>query len=153
MPEVDKEREYQRKYYADHKEALSRKKREQYANDPEARERARKRAMGRYMKTRGDGERKVRKYNLPRVVPVGGKTCLYHCVRKFADTVGRNVQTVTQWEGRGVIPKATMVDEKGRRWYSEAHMASVAFAVKRYDEMGERDLGLLGRLVAEEMRK
>jgi hypothetical protein len=150
MPEVDKEREYQRKYYAQRKEALSKKKRERYANDPEVRESARKRAMARYEKTRGTGERKVRKYNLPRVVPVGGKTCLYHCVRKFADAVGRNVQTITQWENKGVIPKATMVDDKGRRWYSEAHMAAVASAVKRYDEMGERDLDLLKRLVAEE---
>ena len=149
MPEADKEREYQRRYYEANRDVLSRKRRERYAGDPEVRRRARDRAMARYERVRPEkGERKVRRYNLPRVVQVGGKTRLYHCVRKLADAAGRNVHTITQWERGGVIPKPTMVDEQGRRWYSEDHIAFVAEAVKRYDEMGQRDLDILKRLVA-----
>lgn len=151
---MDKEKEYQKKYYETNRDALSQKRKARYARDPDVRKLAREKALARYEQTRSVvKERKVRRYNLPKVVEARGTTCLYHCVRKFADAVGRNVHTITQWERGAVIPKPTMVDEQGRRWYSEGHIALVAAAVKRYDEIGERDLDILKRLVVEERKK
>jgi len=152
MPE-DMVREYQRKYYVEHRGEISQRKRDRYAGDPSVRETARKKAMERYLEGRVPGERKVRKYNHPRVVLVGGKTVLYYCVGEFADGVGRNVQTITQWEDKKVIPAPTMVDRVGRRWYSEVHMDAVADAVEKYDKGGRRSLSVLKQIVGEEFER
>lgn len=151
----DKVREYQRKYYEDNRDRISERKRKRYASDPEVRERARKKAMARYIQNRpeGTGERKVRRYNHPRVVMVDGETQLFHCVREFADRAGRNVQTITKWESMEVIPPPPMVDKAGRRWYSEAHMDAIARAVTKYDKSGRRDLSLLKDMIQAEFDK
>lgn len=156
MPETeDKVREYQRRYYQENREKISKRKRERYASDPKVREAARKKAMARYLQNRSEdgGERKVRRYNHPRVVVVDGETQLFHCVREFADRVGRNVQTITKWEAMEVIPTPPMVDKAGRRWYSEKHMTAIASAVGKYDKAGRRDLALLKDMVQAEFDK
>ena len=156
MPEAqDKTKEYQRRYYVENRDKISARKRRRYAEDPKVREAARKKAMARYLqsKAKNGGERKVRSRNHPRVVVVDGETQLFHCVREFAERVGRNVQTITKWEAAEVIPAPPMVDKAGRRWYSEHHMDTIAKAVAKYDKSGRRDLSLLSDFVQAQFNK
>jgi hypothetical protein len=150
----DKAREYQRRYYLKNRDEINARKRERYGSDPKVREAARKRAMARYLTNKPEGEgRKVRRYNHPRVVEIGGETVLVHCVREYADGAGRNVQTITKWEEREIVPAPTMVDRAGRRWYSKEHMEAVSKAVEKYDKAGRRDLSLLADMVKAEFER
>lgn len=152
MPDSIKEREYQRLHYMENKEAISAAKRARYKEDPAYRDSARKRALSRYHETRVGKERGRRGYNHPKVVRVDGKDVLVHCVKAFADRVGRNVQTIRAWEERKVIPAPTFVDGRNRRWYSDAHIEGVARAVARFAAAGALGLSILTKLVEREFR-
>jgi hypothetical protein len=152
VPENIKEREYQKLHYQENKETISAAKRDRYKEDPTYRNSARKRALSRYHETRVGKERGRRGYNHPKVVQVNGKDVLVHCVKAFADRVGRNVQTIRAWEEREVIPTPTFVDDRNRRWYSDAHIEGVARAVARFAAAGALSLDILGKLVGREFR-
>jgi hypothetical protein len=153
------QRKYQRDYYATNRERISRRRRVQYAVDPAYREQVKERAMDRYRKLREErvkarhGEPpappKCRGYNKPRVLHVDGRDMLVRSVREFADRVGRDVQTITLWEQQSIIPKPTVVDEIGRRWYADAHIELVArVAASFWREGGRSKDGLKRRVKA-----
>lgn len=95
----------------------------------------------------------VRGFNRPRVMQVEGQDVLVHCVSEFAHQVGRDVQTITAWEADHIIPPPTVVDEMGRRWYSETHMALLAGVAEKFRSEGGRNLADLKGLVWKEWKK
>jgi len=70
-----------------------------------------------------------------------------HSVSEFAARLARNVQTVTMWEQRSVLPEPTRVDEIGRRWYSVNHMNGAAALVHQFHADGGRSLSELREFV------
>lgn len=76
-----------------------------------------------------------------------------HSVSEFAARLARNVQTVTMWEQRGVLPEPTRIDEIGRRWYSVAHMDGAAALVHQFHADGGRSLSELRAFVQAGMAK
>ncbi len=126
---------YNQMYYVTHKEDLSKKRAKLYAENLDYRKKARERAMARYRQERENRPGKAgRGYNIPKVVPIDGEDVRVHCVKEFADQIGRRVQTIRSWEAKGVIPPPTVVDDRGRRWYSEKHMAAVEKAQDKFIE-------------------
>jgi DNA-binding transcriptional MerR regulator len=142
-------RTYFQGYYEKNREKLSEKRRERYRTDEKYREQVKQRAMDRYMKQREERlkeleenpqEPRVRGNNFPRVAKIDGEDVLVHGVSEFASRVGRNVQTITAWENKGIIPPPTVKDELGRRWYTEKHMDSIASLARDYRAQGGRSL-------------
>ena len=130
-------------WYIKNKDSLSEKRKRRYEEDPEYREKVKAAARKRWQdqrKARGGGEPRTRGGNSPRVLPVGGRDVLVYGVSEYASRVDRDVQTISAWEERGIVPSPTVIDELGRRWYSESHMDLVAKVSKRFRSSGGRRL-------------
>lgn len=156
------EKQYFQTYYVEHRDQISQKRRQRYQTDPAYREEVKRRAMARYEELRqkklkeqskNPREPEVRGFNRPRVMQVAGQDVLVHCVSAFAERVGRDVQTITAWEQNGIIPKPTVVDEMGRRWYSEDHMDFIAALAHEYRSGGGRDLSDFKDMVDKEWKR
>lgn len=80
-------------------------------------------------------------------VPAPREWVTVHSVAEFASRLARNVQTVTMWEQRGVLPPPTLVDEIGRRWYAEAHMNTASALVHQFHADGGRSLSELRKFI------
>jgi len=126
---------YNQAYYVSHREALSEKRAKLYSDNSGYRKRAKARAMERYrLQREGKVGRAARGYNIPKVVPIDGVDVRVHCVKEFADKLGRRVQTIRSWESKEIIPSPTFVDDRGRRWYGEEYMDAVEKAHKKFIE-------------------
>jgi len=153
-------RAYCKGYYMKNRETLSKKRGKRYAEDDEYRRKMQESSKSRYerlrkerIEKRGSATSESRGYNRPRLLMVNGKETLVHCVSEFADRVGRNVQTVTVWEQKGIIPPPTVVDEMRRRWYSETHMNLIASVAQDFHKQGGRSLEAFGDWVKKEWKK
>ena len=158
VDEKTSEADYQRRYYLANREKLLARRRKQYQSDPEYRELVMRRARERERAIRearrmNRGGFKKRSANKPRVMIIGGNPTMLYGVSEFAKRLGYNVQTVTQWEAMGVIPRPTARDEFRRRWYSEAHMDLIASVVRDFHEQGGRRRADLKVLIWEEWRR
>jgi DNA-binding transcriptional MerR regulator len=156
----DDGKSYFQAYYAKNRDELSKKRKERYRTDKKYREQVKQRAMDRYMKQREERlkhleenpqEPRVRGNNFPRVMAIEGKDVLVHGVSEFASRVGRNVQTITAWENKGIIPEPTVRDELGRRWYTEEHMDFIASLAREYRSNGGRSLNDFKELIEASM--
>lgn len=154
------EKTYFQAYYAKNRAELSEKRRERYRTDKNYREQVKQRAMDRYLRQREDRlkdleenpqEPRVRGNNFPRVTEVDGKDVLVHGVSEFATRVGRNVQTITAWEAKGIIPPPSVKDDLGRRWYTEEHMDFVASLAREFRSQGGRSLSEFKELIEASM--
>lgn len=150
------DKSYFQAYYAKNRDKLSEKRRERYRTDEKYRNQVKQRAMERYLRQREERlkdleenpqEPRVRGNNFPRVMEIDGKDVLVHGVSEFASRVGRNVQTITAWEGKGVIPTPTVKDDLGRRWYSEEHMDFIASLAREFRSQGGRSLNEFRELI------
>lgn len=156
MEDKDKVRAYNQMYYIQNRDALREKRKVLYSENPEYREKARMRAVARNVQRKmeiGKVGREGRGYNIPKIVLIDGEQVRVHSVKEFADRVGRNVQTIRSWETKGVIPSATFVDERGRRWYSERHMDIIARTYQAIIEKGGTDIASFKALVEDEFAK
>ncbi|SRR5579885_3387632 len=157
--------QYNATYYVTNRSAISEAKRNRYNTDPEYREAAKKRALERHKRMRNKRKSSAevpapsslahgaRGYNKPRVMTIGGKPVLVHCVAEFADRIARNVQTITVWEQRRIIPQPTGVDELHRRWYSDAHINFVREVIAEFQKTGGRRLEDFKALVAKRWKE
>lgn len=167
MPDKDKvegenPKNYFAAYYADNKVQISERRKRKYATDPLYREEAKKRALARHHRIREDRPTPsgtdplahgARGYNKPRVIVVNGQPILCRGVAEFADRIGRDVQTITVWEGSGVVPPPTGRDELNRRWYSDAHIEFVRGVVLEFQQSGSRRLADFKELVQKRWKK
>ena len=119
--------DYWTRYYRENKEKILAKKRERYQNDPQYREGIKERARARWRDElrkggREKGLKKDKRYLRPKIVQIDGKDVVVHSIGEFADRIGYTIATLKNWETLGVLPRATAVDDNGRRWYSEKFM-------------------------------
>lgn len=149
---------YYASWYAAHKTELADKRKQRYHSDPKYRQEVLDRSKKRYQKLRQKklAERaknpeppRTRGRNKPQTKVVDGVEVVLFSVSEFADRVDRNVQTITKWEQDRVIPPPTWIDEYGRRWYSDAHMDTVASTALEFRARGGRRLEDLRALVEE----
>lgn len=130
-------------WYDKNRDALSEKRKKRYAEDSDYREKVKSAARKRWQdqrKARGGGESRTRGGNRPRNFRVGNQDVVVYGVSEYAYRIGRDVQTISAWEEREIVPTPTVVDEHGRRWYSERHMDLVAAVVAKFDDKGGRKL-------------
>lgn len=128
--------DYYKVYWEQNRSQVLKKRKSRYDTDPEYRKAIIERAKRRYWEARS--KKPVQEHQAPKSVTPGKFTHrarvilekgLEVTVYKTAELARRckiTPQTVRAWEDRGVIPPATMVDEKKRRWYSEAYMKTLA---------------------------
>jgi hypothetical protein len=125
-------RGYFRDWWAKNREAVLAKRASKYRDDPEYRIAALERARIWWVDHRnptarvreGSMERKKR-YMMPRILQAGGKQIEVFSSGMFAQAIGFSNQATFEWRSTGVLPPATMTDEKGRYWYSEAYIEMV----------------------------
>jgi hypothetical protein len=157
---VDKKvaEDYWARYYSAHKEEIAVKRKDRYHRDPEYRRTVLEHSAKRYEKLRQQRleERasnpqppRVRGHNRPITKVIDGEELTLHSISEFASRADRNVQTITTWEQKGVIPKATHIDHLGRRWYSEHHMNTIAALSFEFRARGGRRLADFKALVDE----
>lgn len=82
------------------------------------------------------GPRKARGVNRAWFVKLKGWAGMVHGISEFAKQIDRGIYTIKTWERDKIIPPPTYVDEKGRRWYSDAHMTTIASAIREFDNSG-----------------
>ncbi len=150
--------DYWDRYYAAHKDEIAAKRKDRYHSDPEYRRKVLEQSAKRYERLRqkkldemasNPKSPRVRGHNRPITKTIDGEEVTLHSVSEFAHRVNRNVQTITAWEQKGVIPSATWIDNLGRRWYSEHHMNTIAALALEFRARGGRRLADFQALVAE----
>jgi hypothetical protein len=106
--------DYWNQYYSAHKEEIAVKRKDRYHADPEYRKKVLEWSAKRYEKLRQKRleERaenpeppRVRGHNRPITKTIDGEEMLLHSISEFASRVDRNVQTITTWEQKGIIPR------------------------------------------------
>ena len=160
------QRAYHADYYLKHQKEISERRKKRYESDPKYRKRAQRRAMIRHkaiQKAKKEARGPIaptnplshgaRKYNKPRVMTIGGKPVLVRGVAEFADRICRDVQTITVWEQKQIIPPPTGTDELNRRWYSDSHIEFIRNQVVAFQASGSRRLADFGALVQKEWVK
>lgn len=132
-------REYQKYYYEQNKEDLSKQRKDRYKNDPEYREKV-KAASKRYRaeqrekrekeKPKGAPVKRERRPRRPVVVKVNGSEVLAYTVPVLASRVGRSINTINRWIYTGTIPKTPLWSERGDRLYTDAMIRVVKMAIQ-----------------------
>ena len=67
-------------------------------------------------------ERGKRGLNRPRPGWIEDRFTTFYPIGVMASLLNRTVQTVGNWIARGVVPPASMVDSRGRRWFSNEYV-------------------------------
>lgn len=131
---------YWKEYWAKNRERILALRKARYAEDKQYREGVIARAKERYWRKNAkkalvekeipkrikESSRTLR----PRVIPGpnGEAITVYH-IAELGRMCRVSTETLRSWEERGIIPKATMIDEYGRRWYSREYMNTLASLV------------------------
>lgn len=136
MSENDKK--YQKGYYDEHKETIRQKRAERYQNDPKYRKRiqelSRKSKQGRKkgLSNRTLGHASPKDHRRPKVILVDGRETLVYSRGYLADMLDFTRPTIANWQSRGILPKPTMVDERGQWWFGKAWIKKFVTIVKRH---------------------
>lgn len=152
--------EYQRFYYEQHKDELSKRRKRKYREDTEYRMKV-KEASKRYReeqkrnrKPKPKSEKKEREPRKPVVVKVGDTVAWGYTVSVLAKRIGRSINTVNKWISIGAIPKTPLWSKRGDRLYTDAMILIVKIAIQSrgivgadpevYNEIfqGWRDIGI-----------
>lgn len=134
--------EYQKRYWEEKRTTLLAKRKKRYDTDPEYRATVIATAKARYQRLRAqkpvvqktvpksvaEATRTLR----PRAIEVDGKIVMVQHMAELARRCRVSPETLKNWEGRGVIPPPTMLDEHGRRWYSPAYIESMIGLVEAH---------------------
>ena len=110
----EKSRAYFRSWYDKHGEERNERRRKQYAENPEVREKAKERAR---MQRAGSSKGHTRP---PTFRMVGGKQIRAYLMSETAAMVGRDLQTIRSWERKGWIPPDTFGE--GKRLYTHTQV-------------------------------
>lgn len=132
---------YWTKYYQEHKDEISQKRREKYAKNKRWRKRLKIAARDWYRKNCSRKKKSPPRFRIQatarcRVAPLGKDSVLVYSIGTLAKVLGVSGETVKVWERCGVIPKATMTDEVGRRWYSKDYVEKLWCCVKEWGRLG-----------------
>ena len=131
---------YWDEYYKKNRGRLLMKHKQLYRNDSEFSDAKKERERRRYR--RKTGEPAVSKLR-DKVLSVGGREIVLHSMGVLAAKLGVCDETVKTWESAEVVPPATLIDDAGRRWYSDAHIEVMKKAVLAWKGVGG---GALSRL-------
>jgi|GEM_PF-1807982 len=159
-------REHGLQYYQDNKEEISKKRAKRWKDDPEYRERVRKRgeeerALQRAKKHEERlGEDKIkseqywkgRRTLTPRVVMLGGKEATVFSSGVLGRAVYRTMPTVRRWIVNRVLPGYSWQDEHGRYWFTREFCQAARRAIEKvylYD--GRRGETVTRQLLIEEL--
>ena len=120
-----------REYYRTNRDKLLRARRRRYRNDPAYRRRAIAQAQRRYKEVvRGT------RASVNRRVIVNAKGQEFYSIGMLADAIGRGVQTIREYERRGIVPMPLHFDVRGWRLYTAGQadlMRNVFLAVDKGD--------------------
>ena len=151
-------REYNRKYYEEHKAEISAKRRRRYLEDPEFAELSRKRAREGMRRKRArerlessPEERRKRNRNAPRPAKIEIRKGVYvetemYTVGALAAKLHRSVKTIYYWESKDIIPKAMFRNASGHRVYTKDQVDALVealFRVEREVALNKKDNGLV----------
>jgi hypothetical protein len=155
--------EYQKKYWVEKRTTLLASRKSRYANDPEYRAKVIAAAKERYQRLRA--QKPVVKRTItkrlaeatralrPRAVAgPNGKLIMVQHMAELARRCMVSPETLKSWEGRGVIPPPTMLDDHGRRWYSPAYIEVMVGLVEMHWN-GVRNLEDFKKMVLAEFAK
>lgn len=108
-----------RKWYGENREDYNALRRARYANNKEARERARERAA------EYRAQRQVCGREIERVLTreLGGKVIRVYSTGEVADAMGRTPQMLRNWENADMIPPSSFPDK--HRLYTKAQMRMI----------------------------
>lgn len=151
---------YWKEWYEKNQKEFNRKRRKRYRDDPEYRQRclddkkqqrARKRrereafkqqqvdSFVEYLRADGFTEEELEQATkslpkgpagLPRVHKVRGKPVLLYPIGFLAARMGRPRGQVRRWELGRVIPRPTLREQNGKRWFSLDYLEACAVAIK-----------------------
>jgi hypothetical protein len=135
-----------RRYYAAHRTEILKKRRRRYRTDLQYREECQTAARERQQK-KGEGE-DVPKLR-DRVVQIGGREIVLRSIGVLAGALGVHPETIKLWEQDRIIPVATLIDDAGRRWYTDEAIAKLTEAHVAWKTLGDGRLATLQKLLEE----
>lgn len=122
----EERREYNKKYYAKHRDDLLEKKRKRYREDEEYRRKVNSRAVDRHRRHRLVVKRQKKKAEDPMMFQVSIDGSLVelkmYTLRQLSIALGKSMKTIRAWEDRGIMPKALYRSShgpNGNRLYPE----------------------------------
>jgi len=135
-----------KEYYERNKERIAKARKKRYSEDPEYRENVREQSRLRWkMGDRGRVVRRERKIQqiraelnteyhrkstrklMQRTVQLNnGDMILVYPMADLCLKVGVQKHSVKRWTQKGILPKPTMVDNRGRYWYSQEYIDDLA---------------------------
>jgi hypothetical protein len=151
-------RQYQREYYLQRKEELSRDRKEKYRTDPEYREKA-KEAARQYRESRRRQVAHLREIGkLPPVtrergprkavqVEVDGEAVPAYTITTLASRLNRSVAVVNYWIRSGLLPKTPFRSARRDRLYTDGMILVVKMAVNKRGVVKGKDKSFTEEIV------
>jgi len=116
---LDKDKIYNKKYYAANRERINKRRREKYANDKEYRERVVRKSREYKTKTRESPKERGRRPGIPPVKYIEvmpGVVKRSHTIGGVANEIGVSIQTIRSWVRKKVIPDTPYVICRYKYW-------------------------------------
>ena len=150
MTEDQTRRDYQREYYLQRKEKLSRRRKDRYRSDPEYREKA-KAAARQYREERrrqvahlreiGELPPPIRQRGprKPVDVEVRGEMVKAYTISTLASRINRSSSAINFWTRAGLLPKTPLRSARGERLYTDGMIEVVKTALDKRSAVREKD--------------
>jgi len=118
---------YYAKWYGQNKERISQKRKEAYAQDPEYREKVLSQSAQNRARRRRVPRVKVPRHQVPKKYKTGdGGHVVLYSIGFFSIFIGRSVQSITEWEKAGMLPKTPYIQGTRKfRFYTQRMMEVV----------------------------
>lgn len=136
----EERKEYQRQYYLRNREKISKRKKDRYQSDSEAREHAKEAAKMYRTKKKAEEDKlraegkipivKPKKQEKPVRINIGGKVCIGYPIEILANEIGRSVFTIKNWIKTGIIPDTPLKINGRKRLYTDGMILSIKIALQ-----------------------
>jgi hypothetical protein len=136
----EERKEYQREYYRMNKKKISKRKKDRYQNDLEAREKAKEAAKLYRAKKKAEEDRlraegklpisKPKKNYGPVYININGNIYIGHSIKYLADNIGRGVSSIKGWIKDGTIPDTPIRGNRGQKLYTDGMILSIKIALQ-----------------------
>jgi hypothetical protein len=117
---IIKKKSKNQKWYEQHKQELSEKRKKRYAEDPEYRQRA------------VEGSRRYRRGELAPAVPADAAISFSEAAKR----VGIGTSTLREWRGKDLFPEPRL--HRGRLWFTEHQVALLKNVKEFFRKYGKR---------------
>lgn len=122
---LERQREYNRKYYQKNKRRISNARKVKYLKNPKIQNQIKRKSLAHYYRRKSKDNSRVN-YS---VKEIGGVTL--YSIQYAAAVMGKSADTLRQWEKEKIVPLTTYVDSRGWRLYTGHQLKVLSIAARK----------------------